>query len=85
MIEDALIGAAIKFQRLDKGYKTAQALCDQIKETTGVSISDQMMYRIEKGTRPVSLKEAYGITVVLYGRSFDNDFLNIARRAFSDS
>lgn len=85
MIEDAMIGAAIKFQRLSKGYKTAQDLCDQIKETTGISISDQIMYRIERGTRPMSLKEAYGITIILYGRPFDACFLNIARRAFADS
>ena len=43
--------------RTDNGYKTAEDLSKALKAKTGLSITPQTLYRIEKGTRSITYPE----------------------------
>ena len=75
--DNQLFGYLLKKTRIDHGYRTAQALCDQIKETTGVSISDQIMYRIEKCTRPLTLDQSLALSLTLFGEMYADKFMQL--------
>lgn len=72
-----LFGMLLKKIRKDQGFKKAEDFCEAVLELTGYKISYQVLYRIENGTRAITLPEFLAISIYL-SKSLDADELQRA-------
>ena len=70
--DEALFGMLLRKLRTDNGYKTAEDLSKALKAKTGLSITPQTLYRIEKGTRSITYPEFLAYSLLFFGE-FDSD------------
>ena len=70
--DDALFGMLLRKLRTDNGYKTADDLSKALAAATGVSITPQTIYRIEKGTRSLTYPEFLAYSLLFF-EEFDSD------------
>ena len=65
--DEALFGMLLRKLRTDNGYKTAEDLSKALKAKTGLSITPQTLYRIEKGTRSITYPEFLAYSLLFFG------------------
>ncbi len=70
--DEALFGMLLRKLRTDNGYKTADDLSKALAAATGVSITPQTIYRIEKGTRSLTYPEFLAYSLLFF-EEFDSD------------
>lgn len=70
--DEALFGMLLRKLRTDNGYKTAEDLSKALASVTGVSITPQTIYRIEKGTRSLTYPEFLAYSLLFF-EEFDSD------------
>ncbi|MCI8305008.1 MAG: helix-turn-helix transcriptional regulator [Enterorhabdus sp.] len=70
--DEALFGMLLRKLRIDNGYKTADDLSKALAAATGVGITPQTIYRIEKGTRSLTYPEFLAYSLLFF-EEFDSD------------
>lgn len=70
LIDHKLLGTMLRIDRKQKGYTKAEELSKAINSCTGLKITQETIYKIERGKQKASLDQLAAICAALYGEPF---------------